>query len=408
MGSPTGYLVTSFGDMITCEPRMTAYAEALRQAIFPGCTVIDLGAGFGIFSLLACKYGARSVIAIEPNDIIELLGPAAAANGCADRIRIVRGLSTDFDDPIRADVIISDLRGCLPFFEGHIPAIADARERLLAPGGKLIPARDQLGIAIAEHAEHYRPHEEPWLRNKFDLDLTPGHQLAVNQARKVNLTSDQVLSAPQMLAELDYSVIRDPNLAVRTTLVADRPGMAHGLAIWFDAELAPGIGFSNAPGEPEQIYGQTFFPLERPVALAKDDRIEVEIRADLIDGSYVWSWNSQIWRKSAQAAELGFRQSSFLGRILSPRKLARRARDYVPPAQIGHAVDSYCLNLFDGRHSLGEIAGRLQARFPERFETVGQALNHVTALAERYQPASGGTHEPEPARPAPEDETHDG
>src|SRR6187399_2841708 len=142
MSAPTSYSLVNYGGMVTSEPRMSAYAEALRRAVTPGCTVIDIGAGPGVFSLLACQYGAGSVIAIEPDDSVELLRQMAKDNGCSDRITIVQGLSTEFTPPSRADVIISDIRGCLPLFEGHIPTIIDARERMLAPGGTLIPARD--------------------------------------------------------------------------------------------------------------------------------------------------------------------------------------------------------------------------------------------------------------------------
>ena len=45
MSGPTVYTASDYGDMITCEPRMPAYAEALRQAVTQGCTLIDIGAG---------------------------------------------------------------------------------------------------------------------------------------------------------------------------------------------------------------------------------------------------------------------------------------------------------------------------------------------------------------------------
>ena len=165
MALPTGYLLTSYGEMVNCGPRMSAYAAALKAAITPGCTVLDVGAGSGIFALLACHYGAGKVIAVEPNDAIDLLTAAAQANGCADRIDVVKGISSDLDGSTRADVIISDLRGCLPLFESHIPAIIDARTRLLAPGGRMIPARDRLRIAMCSHAPSRELRDSPWLEN---------------------------------------------------------------------------------------------------------------------------------------------------------------------------------------------------------------------------------------------------
>ena len=55
------YTVDSFGRMIADPARSTAYAEALRRCVRPGDVVVDLGAGTGAFSLLACRLGAGRV-----------------------------------------------------------------------------------------------------------------------------------------------------------------------------------------------------------------------------------------------------------------------------------------------------------------------------------------------------------
>ncbi len=384
MSGPTLYSVTSYCDMITNQPRMPAYAEALRQAITPGCTVIDIGAGTGIFSLLACQYGAGRVTAIEPADAIRLLAETAAANGCAERIDIVQGLSTRHVPAAKADVIVSDLRGSLPLFEQHIATLVDARERLLAPGGQLIPQRDRLQVALVNHPEGYTACEEPWIRNRHGLDLRAGQRHAVNTWSKVNLQAEQLLSVAAELAVLDYRTLNDPNMTGRATLQAERDGTAHGLLLWFDAELAPGIGYSNAPGQPALVYGQSFFPFERPLALATGDRIETTVKASLVDGSYVWSWISRLFRGQASSPEQTFRQSSFLAQAISPEKLARRADSHIPVPSEAHAVDQLCLSLIDGRHSLGEIADILLQRFPQCFSDRTAALNHIAGLAGRY------------------------
>ncbi|MES2902593.1 MAG: class I SAM-dependent methyltransferase [Pseudomonadota bacterium] len=385
MGRPTGYHVTSYAEMITCEPRMSAYADALRQAITPGCHVIDIGAGSGIFSLLACQFGAGSVIAIEPDDAVEVLRASAVTNGFDDRITIIQGISTDYVGS-RADVIISDLRGCLPLYEQHIPSIVDARERLLAPGGRMIPARDRLFAALIHDPEFYRPTIEPWLRNAFGIDLSDGHRFAINQYTKTYFTPISLMAAPEELLEFDYATITDPNISVDFTLVPEAPGEAHGFLVWFDAELAPGIGYSNAPGEPEQVYGQTFFPFERPIALAVGDRIGVTLRANLIEGAYVWSWTSAVWRAGAARPELTYRQSTFLSQILSPAKLAQRASSYVPFPSPNQAIDRHCLSLVDGKASLSEIASALTRAFPHAFSNTAEALDRATSVTARYAP----------------------
>ena len=390
MDRPTSYSVFDYGHMISCEPRMSAYAAALRAAVTPGCTVIDIGAGPGVFSILACQYGAGSVIAIEPDDSVELLRQFAKDNGYSDRVEICQGLSTDYRPSFKADVIVSDIRGCLPLFEGHIQTIVDARGRLLKENGTLVPSRDTLRIAIVHHPETYRGYEQPWVSNKFGITLAAGHRCAVNTWTKVNLVPSDLLSEAQELAVLDYGLITDPNLETTAKLVAETPGTAHGLVLWFDAELAPDVGFSNAPGEPRQIYGQSFLPLERPVDLAAGDSIEVQIKANLVDRSYVWSWNSKVFRATSSVPEATFRQSSFLSKLLSPRKLDRRSNRFVPVPTHAQTIDRYCLSLIDGEASLGDIAELLATRFPDAFSNYNEALNHVAELAGRYDQPSDG------------------
>jgi protein arginine N-methyltransferase 1 len=133
MPETSGYSLTRYGYMITDHPRMDAYARALEQTIRPGCSVLDLGCGTGIFSLLACRLGAGHVDAVEPDDAIRVAQSNADANGYADRISFHQAVSSEVTLDGRADVIVSDLRGVLPQFQHHIPAIIDVRDRLLAP-----------------------------------------------------------------------------------------------------------------------------------------------------------------------------------------------------------------------------------------------------------------------------------
>ncbi len=387
MARPTGYRIVGYGDMITDRLRMDAYAQALQRAVRPGCTVLDIGAGTGIFSLLSCQFGAGQVHAAEPDDSIEVARKLAEANGYADRIRFHRALSSSIALTKQADVVISDLRGVLPLFQHHIPAIADGRRRLLAPGGVLIARRDVLWAALIDDQKLYRPYAEPWLKNDYGLDLRAAQPLVVNTWRKVNAKPEQLLVAPTRWATLDYGSVEQPNVSGALTWTAERDGTAHGLVVWFDAELADDIGFSNAPGQPELIYGQAFFPLHAPVELSEGDDISVTLRADLVDDDYVWQWSTRVTSPSdAGCVKASFRQSSFYGAPLSLDKLKQREAGYIPlPAQTAE-IDQFVLSMIDGRTSLGEIAASLVARFPQRFARQQDALTHAADVAQRYNP----------------------
>src|SRR5215203_4139717 len=127
------YSLHFYGQMIADGPRVQAYAEALRRTVTPNSVVMDLGGGRSIFELLACKFGARHVYAVEPENVIGLAREAAAANGFPELIEFFEKPSTEITVSEPADIIISDLRGVLPWFQQHIPSLIDARKRLLAP-----------------------------------------------------------------------------------------------------------------------------------------------------------------------------------------------------------------------------------------------------------------------------------
>src|SRR5947207_10084620 len=126
------YSVSDYGAMISDHTRMAPYVEALRRYVRPDSVVVDIGTGTGIFALLACKFGARKVYAIEPNEAIQIARELAAANGYTETVEFIEDYSTRVNLPERADVVISDLRGVLPLSGRHLLDIIDARKRFLA------------------------------------------------------------------------------------------------------------------------------------------------------------------------------------------------------------------------------------------------------------------------------------
>lgn len=316
------YSLSGYGKMIADRLRIEAYVRALEGAVTRDSVVLDLGAGTGFFALLACQLGARKVYAIEPSPAIEIAREMARDNGYRDRIEFIQALSTTVNIEERADVILSDLRGILPLFGQHIPTILDARSRLLAPDGILIPKRDRLWATLVTAPELYRQHLSPWEDEPYNLNLRAGRRFMVNTWRQTLFRVEQCLVEPQCWLTLDYATIENPNASAELSWTVERPGEACGLGLWFDTTLADGVTFSNAPGQPELIYKQAFVPWLHPVELAQRDRVVVKLQANLVKDDYIWRWQTRVFRAGDDTdLKAEFKQSTFLSQPISRSQL---------------------------------------------------------------------------------------
>jgi len=364
---------------------MEPYRQALQQVIKPGAVVLDIGSGTGMFTFMACQCGAQRVYAIEAGYVIQVARDLAAANGFADRIEFIEALSTDVTLPEPVDVIVSDLHGVLPLFQQIIPSLVDARRRFLAPGGVFVPRRDTIWAAVVELEEVYQENIQPWGKDYHGLDLSLVRPLVTNDFRRVVIKAEQILAAPQCWASIDYTSVETPNVQGQITWSISRLGVGHGLGLWFDSDLAPGIGFSNAPGEQASFYGRMFFPWLEPVALAPGDTVTVDLYADLVGNQYVWRWDTLIQGPGRpDQPKASFRQSTFLSIPFSPAKVRQTSANYIPKIGQEGQIDRFILGLMEGDHSLGDIAQQVARQFPQRFANGREALTRAGELSLKY------------------------
>jgi protein arginine N-methyltransferase 1 len=375
------YSISQYAEMIADGGRMDAYARALRQVIKPGSVVLDIGTGTGVAAMLACKYGARRVFALEPSDAIFVAQEIAAANGFGAKIDFIQALSTDVTLPEGADVIVSDLRGVLPLFQNHLVAIADARARHLAPGGVMIPQSDTLWVAAVGAPQMYASITSSW-GERHGLDLAAARRLAVNAVCKVK-GPVEILAGPVRAGSIDYRTVDTPRFSGSVDMTAIAAGTGHGLCAWFDSTLADGIGFSNAPDAAPLVYGQAFFPWNEAVSLEAGERVAATLAADPVGADYLWQWHTRVsgLRGSIRA---DMRQSELEGELLSPATLRRQSATHVPQLGEDGRIDALILRRMDEAVPLGEIARELATQFPARFARWQDALSRVGDLSVRY------------------------
>jgi protein arginine N-methyltransferase 1 len=384
------YSIVDYGEMIADKVRMDPYAYALKALIGPDSVVLDIGTGTGMHALLACKFGARKVYAIEPNEAIHLARELAQVNGFAHRIEFFQDLSTHVSLPEKADVIVSDLRGVLPLYGRHIPSIIDAKRRHLAPGGTLIPKRDTIWVSLVESAKVYNELIATW-DHPYGLAMEEAKGIVINSWVEENTDTfgkRNLLMEPQIWTVLDYASIENPDVgSSNITQRATRDGTAHGLLMWFDAEIADGIYIQNGPGAEKvaEVYGCAFFPLLKPVPIDKGDTITLDIRAKLIDGQYDWRWHTHILSAdNPQAIKADFIQSTDMDNRLESAVLHESILNFRPARNQAGEIDHYILGLMDGRNTLDVIAQQVHNKYPLRFKAPEKAQFYVNDLSQEY------------------------
>jgi protein arginine N-methyltransferase 1 len=377
------YSLRSFGCMISDSARFDAYAKAISRCVRPGDVVAEIGCGLAVFALLACRAGAKRVYAIETEDSIEVARQIAVANGFADRIQFFQSDSRKTELPERVDVIVSDIRGVLPLFNGALASLQDAKKRFLTSEGVMIPRRDVVKAAITECEEIYSGLVAPWSSCVAGTELSIPRRLELNTVHGVRIKSEQLMGDPQELCTLDYMGNPETNVSAKLAFRANRNGTAHGICVWFETELYEDIGFSSGPESPVTIYGQLFLPWLEPVRIQEGQEILVALHANLVGKDYIWRWETEI-PVTHGGEKVHFRQSTFEGANVSSRTLRRHAVDHVPTLTAEGEAERFLLGAMDGRTALEEIAKRAAERFPEVYSSHEEAFERVSDLARKF------------------------
>jgi hypothetical protein len=204
-------------------------------------------------------------------------------------VEVLHARSQDVELPERADVLITETVGNLGFDEQILPTVLDARQRLLAPHARIIPARIALMTAPVDAARVHEREVAFWSAPRYGIDFSLVRTFAANQVRIIEI--DDILAPAAPLVEIDLATAASPaiNGAARFTIVRD--GVMHGFAGWFAAMLAEDIRVSNEPPLRTPNWRQALLPLEEGVAVARGDDVALQIES--ADGLN-WRWRGSI------------------------------------------------------------------------------------------------------------------
>jgi len=290
--APQRKALTLFEDyhgMMSDSIRMQAYEKAIEHAVKPGDIVVDLGAGLGILSLLAVRAGAARVYAIEKSDSIELAKEIARKNGASERIIFVRDNSKNVSLDTKADVLISETMGSFGLDENTLDFTIDARDRLLKPGGKMVPETVTPWLAPVETPGDFE--KFTFWKDVLGFDFAPAQDELLARMSLVDIEPQQLLAQARALGSFDLREVNEVHSANKLLFSMTRPGIIHGLAGWFEVQLCPGVDITTAPGAATTHWRQAFFPVREQISIIEGDLMEVSFsigpKAELSDDTTI-------------------------------------------------------------------------------------------------------------------------
>ena len=275
-------------EMLSDSVRVGAYHRGIHRNVRPGDVVLDLGTGTGLLAFMASKAGAKQVYAVEHSDFIQVAREIAQLNGFTN-IEFVQANSREFTPPEPIDVVVHEQMGDELFNENMLQNVLDLRDRVLRPGGRILPARFRL------YAEPVSFHESMRVRRFWNIDLPDDIDLSRTEHSPVAGRFDtgrneqfwtrpgsvaSTIGEPRPILEFDLNTLESLDSLATDHLIERTAAVdviVDGCCIWFEAEFDDATTLSTSPLAPLTSWGNRIYRLDREIAAGESLRLNLRM-----------------------------------------------------------------------------------------------------------------------------------
>ncbi len=279
-------------EMLSDTVRVDAYHDGIHRNVREGDVVLDLGTGTGLLAFMAAKAGASKVYAVEHSDFIDVARAIAEDNDITT-VEFVQANSREFTPPEKVDVLLHEQMGDELFNENMLENLLDLRDRVLRPGGRILPAHFQLFVEPVSFREEMR------VRRFWNIDLPDGIDLgsmerSLAAARFDTGRTDQLwirpgsvvatMGSPEPILEFDLNTLESiaalpVDHVVERTATTDQ--IIDGLSVWFTASFDDETSMTTSPLAPVTSWGNRMFRVDEAVVAGEKRRWHVNL-GDLV------------------------------------------------------------------------------------------------------------------------------
>ena len=358
--------VGNHANMLLDAARVRAFAAAIAEVVKPGDVVADIGSGTGLLAILAAKAGARVVYAVERGPLAELIEEAAADNGVADKVVVLRGDARDLRFPETPDVIVSETIGSFGVDEGMLGLLKTVRKRV--PDATMIPSHLDLHFGVADIAAFHR--ELQVLGEVLPVKLKALRERIGKRVAMGTVYGEDVVGIERAA---HFAIGHDDLPSVmKTTVKATRDASLNAVITWFSSQISPSVNLASGPDAPSPSWANCIFPIDPPINVKAGDVVDIEIIPRLVSDRGTWAWRVQCGDevRSADAMDAVSGGEADLRQQLG---VDHRPRDV-------RTVEVWAAALQGGFADVDTMIARVRAAYPDRYADDSDARQEVHHL----------------------------
>ena len=220
--------------------RLRAF-QTILQAI-KGKSVLHIGCGVGLLSMMMARAMAKRVLAVDSSTIVEAAQVVAKQNKL-DNIQFLRvaklaeaGLVEKFD------FVVCEWMGSFLTNDPSLSDVVYARDNLLAPGGVVCPDRSSIHVLGISDYSYYFDSVEYW-NNVYGFTMKPMKELVLREASTCHIPKNCLATNSCLLHTVhtsDYSEANGGAWSAPFSIHATKKATLHFLTFYVDC------GFTSA------------------------------------------------------------------------------------------------------------------------------------------------------------------
>lgn len=272
--------------MMNEEERNRAYFQGLEAVVTPETTVFEVGTGSGLLAMMAARLGAKKVVTCEAVGLVaDTARKIVERNQLQDKVTVLAKPSYAVQVPADlagpADILVHEIFSSELLGEHVLPALEDAKARLLKPGGTILPGVASIMVALVGGDGLG---SELHVDKAFGFDLSPFN--AIHPKKRPIYRED----LPRVLLSGDVEAFRFdfnadasfPPEKKELRIPVTGAGLCYGLVQWIRFEFPGGSVFENHPSRPRPVasWQQTIYRFDAPQQLRPGQEIVVDAMHD--------------------------------------------------------------------------------------------------------------------------------